>query len=185
VRTTKLKVYTCPADTHTGVFDVLDAKGVPLTTAATNSYAGSFGSLGNVTLGVQPGNGLLFCNSKVKFADITDGTSHTLAVGERAALFARTPWVGTINLGTVVTTPTAPVFEAVVLPATVMPVARVGHRKLHDPWAEPYDFFSPHSGLVQFAFADGSVQAIRTSLHQHVIQSLATRDGGELMSNDW
>jgi prepilin-type N-terminal cleavage/methylation domain-containing protein/prepilin-type processing-associated H-X9-DG protein len=182
---TPLKVYACPADTQAGVYGLTDTFNIPLTAAATNSYAGCSGANGVEYFGVKPGNGVLFCNSRVAVADVTDGTSHTIAVGERAGVLAQTPWAGAINYGTVVTNPTAPVYQTVMLPASAMPLARVGRRQLLDPWAEPDDFYSPHPGLVQFAFADGSVRPVRAGTDIAVLRALATRAGGETDGGNW
>jgi prepilin-type N-terminal cleavage/methylation domain-containing protein len=183
VRLTKQRLYTCPSDVETGVFMVLTASNEPLAEAATNSYAACFGE--GKLLGSQPdvGNGLFARNSHVRFADIYDGLSNTLAVGERAALFAQSPWVGAMGQGTVRTTPGAPVFVATVDPAAAMPLARIGSKPLNDPYAEPLDFFSPHAGVVQFVLADGSVQAIRTTTSVDVLRALATKDGGETIDS--
>jgi prepilin-type N-terminal cleavage/methylation domain-containing protein/prepilin-type processing-associated H-X9-DG protein len=182
---TTLKVYTCPADTRAGVFDVADTYAFPVLSAATNSYAGNSGANGTEFFGVKPGSGVLFANSRVKVGEVTDGTSQTIAVGERAGILAQAPWAGAVTYGTVTTTPAAPVYVSVMLPAPAMPLARVGFKKLHDPWAEPDDFFSPHPGLVQFAFADGSVRPVRTGTDVPVLRALATRAGGETVGAEW
>lgn len=42
-------------------------------------------------------------------------------------------------------------------------------------------FRSAHTGIVQFAFADGSTQAISENIDQGVLNSLGTRSGGEVI----
>ena len=39
------------------------------------------------------GEGVFFCNSTIKIADISDGTSGTLMAGERSFRFTETTWV--------------------------------------------------------------------------------------------
>jgi prepilin-type N-terminal cleavage/methylation domain-containing protein/prepilin-type processing-associated H-X9-DG protein len=182
-RTTLLNVYTCPSDNHTGVFTVFIAlNSFPLADAATNSYAGCYGDYGPITQAA--GKGLFYENSHLTIADIHDGTSNTIAVGERAALFAQTPWAGAMSGGSVRTTDGAPAYQSIVEPATVMCLARVGNRHLNDPFSEAYDFFSPHPGLVNFLFADGSVHALTSQVDPVVIQALATISGEEIIGGD-
>jgi prepilin-type N-terminal cleavage/methylation domain-containing protein/prepilin-type processing-associated H-X9-DG protein len=180
VRTLPLRIYTCPSDRETGVFLVLSEQHTPRCWAATNSYAACYGEWGRIQ--DTPGSGLFWCNSQTRLADITDGTSSTLAVGERAALLTQAPWAGAIEGGTCRTTPDAPVFQTVIDPAPTMVTARIsGRRPLNDPWSEPYDFFSPHFGVVNFLFADGSVHGISTGASYTVLRAMATRAGGEVV----
>jgi prepilin-type N-terminal cleavage/methylation domain-containing protein/prepilin-type processing-associated H-X9-DG protein len=181
-RTTSLNVFTCPTDTHTGVFTVLNAlTGFPLADAATNSYAACYGQGGPITQ--APGDGLFYENSHLALTDILDGTSNTLAVGERAALFAQTPWAGAMSGGSVRTTDGAPVYQSIVEPATVMCLARVGRRNLNDSYSEAYDFFSPHPYEVNFLFADGSVRPLSIYVDPSVLQALATINGQEVVDS--
>ena len=179
VRAVRLGVYTCPSDSGAGIFPVFPLKGTALLDAATNSYAACYGAGGNLTGAPDRGNGLFARNSSVQFKDITDGTSHTLAVGERPARFARAPWVGVIDQGTIRTTAGAPVYQSLMFPPPAMPMARVGNRPLDDPWSEPIDFFGPHPTGMNALFADGSVRWVRASTAVDVFQAVATRDGGE------
>jgi type II secretory pathway pseudopilin PulG len=151
MRTTVLPIYTCPADLQTGVFTVYDIRVNQrvIGQAATNSYAACWGDWGPVT--DKPGTGIFYKNSHTRILDIVDGTSNTIAVGERAALFAQSPWVGAFTNGSIRTTPNAPVFQSNIDIAPTMVMARIsGRRPLNDPWSEPYDFFSPHRSLVNF-----------------------------------
>jgi prepilin-type N-terminal cleavage/methylation domain-containing protein/prepilin-type processing-associated H-X9-DG protein len=183
-RGTLLSVYTCPSDRHTGVFTVLDERtGRPLGEAATNSYAACWGDWDAVA--DTPGRGVFWRNSHVKLADVMDGTSTTIAIGERAALFTQTPWIGAFTNGSARTTPDAPVYTSVIEPAPTMVMARIsGRRPLNDPYSEPYDFFSPHGDVVQFLFVDGSVHALSRGMDLAVLRALATRAGGEIVDQD-
>jgi prepilin-type N-terminal cleavage/methylation domain-containing protein len=180
LRTTVLRVFVCPSDRETGVFTVQSFTDDPLADAATNSYAANYGTGGEI--GEQPynGDGLFFCNSEVRISDITDGTSHTLAIGERGALFVRTPWTGAVSNGTVRTTPGAPVTHTAIEEAPVQVMAGISNDiTLNAPDANPYCFFSPHGGIVFFAFADGSVRPLGSGVAYVVLEALATRAGGE------
>lgn len=179
LRTTALKVFTCPSDQYTGTFSVLTQLNAYLADADTNSYAASFGALGNIGDTPDQSNGIFYRNSRTPIADIPDGTSNTIALGERCAMFCQTPWVGVMTGGSARVTPNAPVFRALVDPAPAMALARVGSKALLDPYCEPYDFFSPHPSLVQFVFADGSVHALNSDVQVSVLQALATRNGDE------
>ena len=157
-----------------------------MATAASNSYAACFGQGG--LLGSQPdtSNGIFARNSKVRVGDITDGTSNTMAIGERPALFAQSPWAGVMTGGTCRTTPGAPVYLSIIDEAPSMVMARIGVRKLNDHYSEPNDFLSPHPGVAHFLFADGAVHALRLTTEVNVLQALATRAGGETVSvNDF
>jgi prepilin-type processing-associated H-X9-DG protein len=182
VRTVLIKSYVCPADRYTGVFSVLDAiTSQPIADAATNSYAANYGDYGPVL--ETPGSGLFWKNSTTRFDEITDGTSNTMAVGDRCALFTQTPWAGAINRGSARTTPDAPVFQSVIEPAPVMVAARIsGRRQINATNSEPYDFFTPHSAACNFLFADGSVRNLSLSMDLTVQQAMATRAGNEVVS---
>jgi prepilin-type N-terminal cleavage/methylation domain-containing protein/prepilin-type processing-associated H-X9-DG protein len=182
VRETPLAVYRCPSDAAAGVYPVYDLFGTQLVSAATNSYAGCAGAMINLHVIQTPGNGLLYANSRTPFGDVGDGLSNTMAVGERAAVFVRTPWAGLIARGVVSTTPDAPVYRSLFHPSTSMTVARVGTRSFNDPWSEPYEFFSGHGTVVNVLFADGSVQVVGTTANPEVLQALATRHGRETVS---
>jgi type II secretory pathway pseudopilin PulG len=179
VRTTTVRVFKCAGDRNTGVFNITDASEDPITRVATNSYAANFGTNDRIDQRPDDGNGLFFANSKITIADLTHGTSNTLALGERGAILARTPWIGAISKGTVRTMPDAPVTPRVVEGAPVEVLAGVsGGIPLNDPASTPTGFFSPHPGAVLFALADGSARPFSTHTDLAVLQALASRTGG-------
>jgi prepilin-type processing-associated H-X9-DG protein len=177
VRTLPIAMLNCPSDRHTGVFTVLSDANTPVANTHTNSYTANFGSYGLINLEPENGNGLFQRNSGRRFAEITDGLSNTIALGERGALLAQAPWAGVITGGTCRTTPGAPVYTAVVEQSPVMALVRIGNRPLNSRLCEPYDFFSPHAGTVSFVFADGSVRALAATTDLAVLHALSTRDG--------
>jgi prepilin-type N-terminal cleavage/methylation domain-containing protein len=178
-----LAAYTCPSDQQTGRYSVYSMQNQQVVDAATNSYTACYGQQGNLNAFPDQGDGVFYQNSHTTLLGITDGTSHTLMVGERASLFAQSPWIGAIYNGAIRTTPNAPVFASSVLPTSAMPMARIGRKPLNDPWSEPYDFFSPHLGTVlNFVMADGSVHAFPLGTPIEVMQALATRAGGETVA---
>jgi prepilin-type N-terminal cleavage/methylation domain-containing protein len=182
LRTTPLPIYTCPADTSVGRYMVHNALGQKLFEASTNSYAACYGAGGYLTSAPAEGNGIFYKNSRTNIVmDIKDGASNTIAIAERAAMFVQAPWVGVLDQGTVWTTPGAPVYQANVYPAQVMPMARFWSKTVNSPWSEPYDFFSPHLSLLYAAFADGSVRPLRDTTALEVLQAIATRSGGETL----
>ncbi len=183
MREKQMPIYTCPSDYAAGVFPVTDVLNSPIANAGTNSYVGNFGAGLLLNLYPEQGNGVLYRNSKTQFLEITDGTSITILIGERPALFAKACWVGAITEGTIRTTPNAPVYTSVILPPITTTIARVGLKSLNDPWSEPYDFFTPHHAVGNFLFCDGSVHAIRTSLDVTTLFQLATRSGGEVVGS--
>jgi hypothetical protein len=60
---------------------------------AAANYIGMFGT---TEPGVD-GDGLFFRNSKINFKQITDGTSHTIAVGERSHRLGEATWTGSVT----------------------------------------------------------------------------------------
>jgi prepilin-type N-terminal cleavage/methylation domain-containing protein len=178
-RTAILSVYQCPSDWRTGVFMVQSETNKDLAQAASNSYAACFGAGGDLNSAPDSGNGLFYRNSRLGIKDVVDGTSTTLAVGERAGFFALSPWAGVMTGGTCRTTPGAPVYSSIAELAPVMVLARIGNKPLNSPYSEPYDFFSPHGGVVLFVFADGAVHPLAQGISQDVLIGLATVAGGE------
>jgi prepilin-type N-terminal cleavage/methylation domain-containing protein/prepilin-type processing-associated H-X9-DG protein len=182
VRTTIIKAYVCPSDTGAGIFTVYHIYGGVICDAATNSYAGCHGY--NEPIGETPykGSGIFYRNSSIRLNEIRDGTSTTLAIGERAALFCPVPWAGAISMGTVRTNPDSPSFVAAVEEAPLMTTARTSDVPLNDYYSLPYDYYSPHPLAGMFLFADGSVRALSFTISLDVWAAIATRAGGETIS---
>jgi prepilin-type N-terminal cleavage/methylation domain-containing protein len=187
LRCTMLAMYTCPSDYQAGVVNLYGLRGKRSIPTATNSYAACYGAGGLLDLFPEAGNGLMMRNSKVRKEEVSDGLSYTMAIGERCAVLAYTPWAGVMSGSVVVTTTGAPVNTTITEAAPTQVMARIGYnRPLKSPNSEPYDFFSTHPTIVQFVFADGSVHPLSEQVDWHVLQALATRAGNEaIAANDY
>jgi prepilin-type N-terminal cleavage/methylation domain-containing protein len=126
-------------------------------------------------------NGLLFLNSAVRYADILDGSSKTILIGEKITLTDTLGWMS----GTRATLRNTGTFQA-----------RQGAMGGSD-WKEAQEaldfdkattvggFGSNHSGLVGvFLFADGAVKIMSNSIDPAIFQLLGHRADGKLIKGN-
>lgn len=131
-------------------------------------------------------NGMFYPYSTTCVRDVSDGTSHTLAIGERT--YELRVWMrGVFYNGS----PSAP---SMVCSASTKSVTKPINS---DPALWCYNncptgrtlyfnelfFGSEHPGGAQFTFADGSVHFIEDQIEMAVYEAMATRDGSETV--DW
>jgi prepilin-type N-terminal cleavage/methylation domain-containing protein/prepilin-type processing-associated H-X9-DG protein len=170
-----IEVYSCPSDGRVRSPTVVAGFPIGLT-----SYQGVAGT--NRT----SSNGTLFLNSRVGIADIVDGTSSTLVVGERPPNpDQRLGWWyggwGQAQDGSADSF--LGVREMNVHPRySACPEGpyEFGPGRFSDP-CDAFHFWSPHSGGANFLIADGSVRFIRYSANP-IMPALASRAGGEAES---
>jgi prepilin-type processing-associated H-X9-DG protein len=193
-----LKVYLCPSDLPPATaFAVPDAFGDTVMRAAPSSYAACVGGDESDTTG-PTGLGVFYRNSRTRLADVTDGTSSTLLVGERAWSNANGVWAGAVARGVCRRGALSPCpgSAAAWSPAATLVLA---HSHLNNASADSDggldDFSSRHVGGSNFAFADGSVRFLRSvpgdrpdgslSPDGLTFQALGTRAGGEVVAGGW
>jgi prepilin-type N-terminal cleavage/methylation domain-containing protein len=198
---TMLKVFLCPSDlTPPGPFPVPDGFGNTVCLAAPTSYAACCGSDASDTTG-PTGDGVFYRNSRTRITDVTDGTSNTILVGERAWAKANGEWAGAIPGGVIRRgqyNPCQPNVPGAWYPSSTLAVA---HAHMNNALSDPDgsagmdDFSSMHFGGSFFALADGSVHFVRSISADNpdgsytaeglVFQALGTRAGGEVVPGDF
>jgi prepilin-type N-terminal cleavage/methylation domain-containing protein/prepilin-type processing-associated H-X9-DG protein len=205
---TIISAFLCPSDQPppNGTFSVTDGLGNTVATVAASSYAACTGSdAADVALGLNndgSGNGLFYRNSAVRIASITDGTSETIAIMERAWGVTEGTWTGAVVNGFVLRGPFNPCPGSAV--ATYLaPCLVLAHCHLLNTNADTDsgldDPSSFHPGGANILFADGSVHFFRNVTSDAgvnpdgstryppsslILQALGTRAGDEVISSD-
>jgi prepilin-type N-terminal cleavage/methylation domain-containing protein/prepilin-type processing-associated H-X9-DG protein len=180
-RTQVLAVFRCASDNPPQeVFTVQNTS----VNVAFGNYVGMFGTA-EITTNPGQGEGVFFRNSRVRFGDVTDGTSQTCFVGERSSDYALSTWVGSVTGGQV------PPRRPSALGPEGAPVLVLGHtgdaaegHTPNSPINHVDDFTSRHTQGVNFLFGDGSVRNINNSISPAVWQAVGTRAGGEAAALD-
>ncbi len=213
---TAVSVYLCPSDSGPSTIPVFADPPDPTqpgTFAGTNivdtlsrgNYVGMYGigeicsqsgandSVNNNGIGpLGQHAGMFYRNSATTFASITDGTSQTIAVGERSHNLSYVTWVarsingwlGKTSLvegGTDKFNPSPEECWTQVLgPAGL----EDGPRTINNAEAHVEDYWSRHAGGANFLFGDGSVRFLKSSISPIPWRALATRNLGEVISAD-
>ena len=136
-------------------------------------------------------NGVFFENSKVRNAQISDGKSNTILVGE--ALFDFELWgedyvnspevvdhwyIGSDALGVNPVDESSDISEAIGSTACPINATKDAASPIND---KELCFSSRHPGLAQFGFADGHARNLRETIDPIVYSALGTRNNGEVI----
>ena len=185
VRVQPLSIYRCPSDGGGGktFFTSVTDTNAPICDLAFANYVGIGGTV-EVTGFPDTGNGTLFRNSNIGFADILDGTSNTLMVTERQSKRSpQTTWVGAVT--ECVNPPMVPGYD-LEGPATLC-LSNTGEaadgRVPNNPLDHVEDASSFHTGGVNGLMGDGSVRFIKNTINPFTWQAIGTRAGGEVLGD--
>lgn len=204
-RETQIPTFLCPTDSWSeNNFVIRDESVSPVEKYAAASYCANWGPASGVVetpgdssddwnLDATPDDseGPFYRNSETRFATVTDGTSHTIALGERTN--------GPIldGNGNPIGVPPHPNFENVWFAAVRDiddPEDDHGHMVLFDTEYGPNKasgagtgadrgVSAPHNGLAQFAFLDGSVHTINENINIRIYRALSSVRGGEVVDD--
>jgi prepilin-type N-terminal cleavage/methylation domain-containing protein/prepilin-type processing-associated H-X9-DG protein len=108
-------------------------------------------------------NGVMYQNSQVNMADVTDGNSNTILIGETLS-------------GTWPDAPSCCVRTNI--DRTINKPITFNGTNYYTYW------MSRHPGMVNFARCDGSVAPVTNQINKLVLIKMMTRSGGEALSND-
>jgi prepilin-type N-terminal cleavage/methylation domain-containing protein/prepilin-type processing-associated H-X9-DG protein len=201
-RITRLATFACPTDAFfVPLFTVVDQNttnvtlGNSICDVASSSYVGCFGRSDPSSLypysptdtppGRDNAEGLFYRNRSVTIAAITDGTSQTLAAGEKSQNLAQASWTGAVTNAAVPITKLQAEDGLSPEGGDALVVAHTG--ELDGPNSRPAhadQFWSMHPGGANFLFADGSVRYLKEKRPLTLFQAMATRAGGEVLSAD-
>ena len=213
---TALNVFLCPSDSGPSVVPVFadpPDPAQPGTYSGSNivdyvsrgNYVGMYGigeicsqsgaidspnNNGAGPLGVHAG--IFYRNSRTSLAEIVDGSSNTIAVGERSHNLSYVTWTARsiggwlgktspIEGGTDQFNPSPEECWTQVLgPAGL----EDGPRTINNPEAHVEDYWSRHPGGANFLFGDGSVRFLKSTINPIPWRALATRNLSEIVSAD-
>jgi prepilin-type N-terminal cleavage/methylation domain-containing protein len=192
-RETMVPVFVDPGDTAARLIDITDSGASPVDSAvptticqaAVCSYAGSLGTL---PYEAQPFTGVFHRNSKVRFAEISDGLTKTIGVGERMSRHARSSWVGVVPGQELVYAPESPRYVANLPSTNFRPAitAVLVHVRSSAPSLQgsPGGFIGPYRAGTQFLNMDGSCRLISETTSPELFRALCTRAGNEVISSE-
>jgi prepilin-type N-terminal cleavage/methylation domain-containing protein/prepilin-type processing-associated H-X9-DG protein len=183
-RVQPLSVFLCPSDNPPSpTFTVVDATGNAITTVAFANYVGVSGTF-EVTSFPDTNTGVLFRNSRIRVTDITDGTSQTLMVGERAwKQSPQTTWVGAVTGSS--NPPLVAGYDPEGPPTLCLTnTGRASEGRVPaNPHKHVEDTNSNHPNGVNFLLCDGSVRSILNSINPVSWEALGTRNAGDLVGD--
>ena len=184
-RVAKIGIFRCPSDIGEDTFELEagseDNFGATFPMQlATGNYIGVFGTedfhhVCDPDETTPPyngckGDGTFYLNDQVRFADISDGLSNTLVVGERSSKWAPSTWVGVVTGGK----------HGV---ARVAGLACIAPNSEQDEEEYSHNFSSMHPSGTNFLAGDGSVKLISETIADACFQALATRDNGDIVGD--
>jgi type II secretory pathway pseudopilin PulG len=167
LRERAIPIFLCPSDPAEEQFTLTRGSSTPMFELARSNYVGVFGTAA-IESKPSAGDGMFYRNSRTRFADVRDGLSNTLMVGERAVRQSASPqdsatWVAAV-------------------PGAHRGMARVvgrAGRVPNDVLGDLADFSSWHPFGANFVLGDGSVKMISDQIDQTAFHALATRAGGD------
>lgn len=182
VRLNVIPNYLCPTEDFRRTWTAKSPGGTALCDVAESNYVAVYGT-------GEPGSdgdGMYFRNSKVTTKDVTDGTSKTLAVGERTHQLGPATWVGSVTGAVLYPQDENNQAQDVTEGGPGMTLGHAGEDAT--PGSDNQDinqFYSLHGSGAHFLFVDGHVSFIRSDIKYETYLALATRAGGESISESY
>ncbi len=175
---TILDVFRCPSS---GLPEVVDLRTPHSEGYATNDYKACNGD-GSSGMFYRAGDGARVDSTRVRIANVTDGLSNTISLGESAYYGEARDWP--IWVG-------APKTDEAVLFKTIEPsimncgvtpkeLASFTRRIRQGGPLDDDCSFSWHSGGAHFAFADGSIHWLEESIDFQLYKNLGVKNDGKL-----
>ena len=177
---TPIALFACPSDPTSGIVQLTHGNRF----VACTNYVGVNGT------NFREEDGVFFLNSNTRFADITDGQSNTLMIGERPP--SNDFWYGwwyagagqdgsgspDLVLGVAELNATPPAGRTTFLESCAP--GPFQYEKGREEQCDALHFWSFHPNGANFAWADGSARLLPYSIDPTVLAAMATRRGQEI-----
>ena len=191
-RSTRVNAFQCPGDTWDQPVTVWPGS-IGIDDLSHNSYVGCPGEAdptGNGPTGSYLAryeelslNGMFHRNTAIRYRDITDETSNTIGIGERASMFSPSGWAGVIPGGQTVfsqriATQRGEAVGDTVRPAITMTTVHVRSGGPNAPTGSPGGFRGSHAAGANFLLMDRLTRAISSNVDIRLFQAFAGRNDG-------
>lgn len=199
---TTLKVFLCPSSTgKAGPFDVKSSANATLARFSRSDFVANAGMEEPWGFTLEDwttvADGPLYRNSPTRAADVTDGLSNTVFLGEHSSLLSSKTWVGVVPGASVCTNrpDRFPITECD-LATTLVNVHSgpasgefdpvTGFAPIHppnSPLCHVCQMYAEHPAGCNVALGDGSVRFISQFIHQPTWAALSSRASGDLQQD--
>lgn len=193
-------IFRCPSDTGPrDPFAVLGVNGSPHPSGAVLGRSSYVGNAGHDEPWGDPldswegrANGPLYRNSWLPISRVTDGTSHTVFLGEHLSRLSQKAWAGTVPGAASHPTPafaassgsTADAAATLLLVHSGPAAGEPG--VIHPPndrVAHVCQMYADHPTGSHVAFGDGGVRFVRDTIDRATWAALSSFNGGEVVAN--
>lgn len=182
-----LSAFLCPtASTESPTFDIINSSGATLATFSRSHYVTSVGQEEPWGFTVDDystiADGPFFRNSRIRAADVVDGLSNTVFLGEHHPILSNKTWVGVVPGASVCPTPRF-AFSTCDHAATLVqvhsgPASDETPPVIHppnSPLCHVCQMYSQHAGGAYVLLGDGSVRFVSEFVHQPTWAALSSR----------
>jgi len=194
---TQIATFLCPSATdNEQPFDVVDESGARLATFGRSCYVANVGQEEpwGFTLDDYKGiaDGPLYRNSRTRAAEVTDGLSRTIFLGEHHPVLSSKTWVGVVPGASVCPTERF-AFSACDRAATLVqvhsgPASDEIPPVIHppnSPMCHVCQMYAEHPGGCNVMLGDGSVRFIDEFINQIIWAALSSRAKGDLVEGEY
>ena len=194
---TRINTFLCPSATGTDEpFDVRDESGAVLATFGLSCYVANVGQEEPWGMTVDDYRGIadgpLYRNSRTRIANVTDGLSKTVFLGEHHPILSSKTWVGVVPGASVCPTERFAFSEcdhaATLVQAHSGPSGDEVPPAIHppnSPLCHVCQMYAEHPGGCNVMLGDGSVRFISEFINQLTWAALSSSAKGELIEEEF